>query len=408
MRRRKLVYHDMAAAEEYGVNFMDQVSYSYDENRIEEGGVRFPVRPRRKFTAFLDGTMRLYRVGYIIPTATPIYVAVIATAVLVRGTDRRLRKAPQSRYMYVLLFPFDSYKNHIRQLVKSGRKKKEFLEDVNDWIRDVKTELKSYARKYGAKLFEETDMEKPGIMREVFEKNGIWIISDISYMGLISRSERRKPLITDSDLLNPNRVHEVARTRARYLMGLLEFYSALTHLEANPNSYMMIDGLFYPYKRVGTLFGITKDEYEKRMKNVVGFIKHPREIPENIIQDVTVLEEGKYFAWIGGPSPSEEDETGPPASSDPKSEEKYGFAVLRFRMKPGVFVPSPIGIVKLQTSPEENIKEAVEAVLYEKYPVPTDRRRLYNESYPIEEAEKVAKALLPSESKIRGFALSIL
>lgn len=402
----------MAAAEEYGVNIMDQTSYSCDESSIRGGSVDTPVSPRRKFTSFLDGTMRLYRVGYATYTGTPLYIAVIATAVLIRGKDRRLRKVPQSRYVYALLFPFKSYKNHIFQQVQSGQLKEEFYREIEDWIRDIRADLRSYVHRNQADLFEETEIDPsltPGIMRKVFEKNGTWIISDTSYKGIISgRENRRKPLITDSELYNPNRVQEVARTRARYFMGLLEFYSALTHLEANPGSYIMIDGLFYPYKRVGALFGITKDEYKDRMKNVVGFIKHPREIPQNIIQKVALLKEGKYFSWTGGPSPSEEDESQPPIPSDPKSEEKYRFAVLRFRTKPGIFVPSPIGIIKLQTSPEEDIRETIEAVLYERNPVPTDRRRLYNESYPIEEAERVAKALLPSESKIRGFVLSIL
>ena len=408
MRKIKIIHHDMAAAEEYGVNIMDQISYSCDEGSISGGSVELPVRPRRKFTSFLDGTMRLYRVGYATHTGTPLYIAVIATAVLIRGKDRRLRKAPQSRYVYVLLFPFESYKNHIYQQVQSGQLKEEFYRETQEWVRDIRADLRSYVRRNQADLFEETEIN-PGTMRDVFDKNGTWIISDISYKGLISgREGRRKPLITDSELYNPNRVHEVARTRARYLMGLLEFYSAITHLEANPGSYIMIDGLFYPYKRVGALFGITKDEYKEKMKNVVGFIKHPREIPQNIIQRVATLREGKYFSWTGGHSPSEEDKTQPPIPSDPKSEEKYGFAVLRFRTKPGVFVPSPVGIIKLQTSPQEDIRETIEAVLYERNPVPTDRRRLYNESYPIEEAERVAKALLPSESKIRGFVLSIL
>lgn len=408
MKRNQIIYFDFTLVEEYGVNYMDQLSYYYDEKTTSKERVELPVKPKRKFTSFLDGTMRLYRIGNAAHTGTPLYVAVIASAVLIRGKDRFLRKAPQSRYVYVLIFPFKTYEDHIHNLVKSGKLKEEFYKDLKEWIRDIRADLRSYARRHGANLFEETEINH-GMMRQVFENNGTWIISDTSFTGIMYVVEaKRKPLITESDLYNPNRVHEVARTRARYIMGLLEFYSAFTHLEANPNSYIMIDGLFYPYKRIGTLFGITREEYEDKIKNVVGFIKHPREIPHSIIQELITLGEGEYFSWIGGPSPSEEDATLPPMPSDPKSEEKFRFAVLRFRIKPGMFVPLPVGIIKLQTSQEKDIREAIEAVLYERNPVPTDRRRLYNESYPIEEAERVAKALLPSESKIRGFGLSIL
>lgn len=60
-------------------------------------------------------------------------------------------------------------------------------------------------------------------------------------------------------------------------------------------------------------------------------------------------------------------------------------------------------------SPEkETTEETIKAVLYEKYPVLSDRRRLYNEPFPIEIAEKVAKSFLPSEDRIKGFVLSII
>jgi hypothetical protein len=54
------------------------------------------------------------------------------------------------------------------------------------------------------------------------------------------------------------------------------------------------------------------------------------------------------------------------------------------------------------------LKEIVKAVLRERYPLPSDHRRIYSEPFPIEEAEKVAKAQLPSEDRIRGLVYSLM
>jgi len=84
---------------------------------------------------------------------------------------------------------------------------------------------------------------------------------------------------------------------------------------------------------------------------------------------------------------------------------------LRFRRLPH-FLDTPVGIVKLQTLKREhnkdNLKEIVKAVLRERYPLPSDHRRIYSEPFPIEEAEKVAKAQLPSEDRIRGLVYSLM
>jgi hypothetical protein len=94
---------------------------------------------------------------------------------------------------------------------------------------------------------------------------------------------------------------------------------------------------------------------------------------------------------------------------DEGGRDRLRFALLRFRAKGKELFPLPVGVVKLQISPEQDeLRKVIEAVLYENLPWPTDRRRIYNEPYPIEMTEKVAKASLPSEDRIIGFVYSIV
>ncbi|MFZ8859973.1 MAG: hypothetical protein ACO2PP_05665, partial [Thermocrinis sp.] len=57
---------------------------------------------------------------------------------------------------------------------------------------------------------------------------------------------------------------------------------------------------------------------------------------------------------------------------------------------------------------KDNLKDIIKAVLQERYPLPSNHRRIYSEPYPISEAEKVAKAQLPSEAKLRGLVYALM
>ena len=86
---------------------------------------------------------------------------------------------------------------------------------------------------------------------------------------------------------------------------------------------------------------------------------------------------------------------------------KWGFVYLRFRV-PRLLIGhegrilTNKGLIKLQfiiedndMSKEEIIKKGeliANMACFEKYPLPSDRRRVWNEALAIEEAEKVAKA----------------
>ncbi len=401
----KLFHHDELLVEEVGVNYMDQVSYSF-EGDIDQFKLKPPYKPSQKFTAFLDGTMRLYKVCSAAFTGTPLHVATISTALLYRGKDRHIRNTKYSKHIFLLLFPF---KNYVSAL---GRKNPERKESIKDKIENFLFLFKRVVNGFGYKVVREYELapDKKGV-DSIFGRSGTWIICDISQKGLLAYKESAmsRGFVTEEMLYNPRRVREAARVRARYIMGLLEFYSACKFLQDYPEAHLMVDGLFYPYRRVKTLFEMTRNEYIEKMEKVVGFIKYPQQIPQKILPNLFTLHEGECLCWTGTPSEAEEDETYTIKEEEKISKDFFRFAVLRFRSKTGESIPSPIGIVKLQISPEkEKTEEVIKAVLYEKYPVPTDRRRLYNEPFPIEIAEKVAKSILPSEDRIKGFVLSIV
>ena len=406
MKKIKLFYRDFLEWEEIGTHYMDHVTH-LPEGAVEVLEVnRFSV-PEVKFRAFLDGTMKLYRVARATHLGTPLFVASISCALLERGRDKYLTNTHYSRVLNLLIFPFERFVGYVDRILSQSQIGKE----IRRLIEDLQFHIKTTVYTLGGKVYtEEEFIEKP---EEVLERSGNWIICDTSQKGIqkeIAGSVTERELIKETDLLNPQRVRDAARARARYFMGLLEFFCAYSYLKEKPQNYLMVDGLFYPYRKVGGLFKITWEEYTQKIGKVVGFIKHPRDLPSEILPKIPFLRENECFHWIGKPSEAEEDVTMKVESvKEPGGRDRFRFALLRFRTSGKGFYPTPVGIVKLQISPEhEEIKKIMESVLYEKLPLPTDRRRFYNEPYPIEVAEKIAKAFLPSEERIVGFIYSIL
>jgi hypothetical protein len=216
-------------------------------------------------------------------------------------------------------------------------------------------------------------------------------------------------LISREDLFNPQKIKEAAKARVRRIMELLEFRCLLEASDSFSDYYILKDGLIDRYNRVKQIFGIDKQTYQAMLMNVVGFIKYPRKIPPEVRVNILSLSESQYYRWIGRPEDDEDDENN--SYPSPDTNELFDFALLRFRRLPH-FLDAPVGIVKLQTLKREhnkdNLKEIVKAVLRERYPLPSDHRRIYSEPFPIEEAEKVAKAQLPSEDRVRGLVYSLM
>jgi hypothetical protein len=186
-------------------------------------------------------------------------------------------------------------------------------------------------------------------------------------------------------------------------MRLLEFFALKTFKERNPNSLVMVDGLFTERRHVKKPFIITDDDYNEITKGVVGFIKRPMDIPHNIKNIYDFWENlipGKAVIWEGNLKEKNEEDTSP--SNKPDS---YKFALMRFRYFKD-FQIHPAGVVKIQTNnfiDIEEYKHLLSAVYKERLPYVTFPKRSLNEPYPIEATEKVAKSFFPPEEIIRGF-----
>jgi hypothetical protein len=286
------------------------------------------------------------------------------------------------------LFPFETY----REYLQTAQSKVSYAEIEND--------INNFRRKYVVFREQDLDYRKAG-GREIFRRGNVLLVCDTSKRGIVQKDQG---LISIEDLNNPKKIKEAAKARVRYIMGLLEFSCLLSASDMFSDSYILKDGLIERYSRVKNIFGIDKQTYQELLKNVVGFIKYPRKIPPEVRAGMLHLKDFEYYRWVGRP---EDDDMG--SSSD--MDELFDFALLRFRRLPR-FSDAPVGIVKLQKlktdSITDNLKDIAKAVLQERFPLPSNHKRIYSEPYPISEAEKVAKAQLPSEAKIRGLVYALM
>jgi len=374
------------ALEEEGKPLYDQVDFYQEGSPLREKIADYKSPPPFSFNIFIDGAMRLYNVGMAKPYA-PLFIAVVSVAVLKRE-NRKLFNTSISNTLTLLLFPFETYR--------------EYLENAQIEVSyaEIESFINNFRRSYVVFKEQDLDYRKVG-GREIFGRRKVLLVCDTSKRGVV---EKDHSLISQEDLSNPKKIKEAATARVRYIMGLLEFNCLLSASDKFGDSYILKDGLIERYSRVKNIFGIDRQTYQEMLKNVVGFIKYPRKVPPEVMANMLHLKDFEYYRWTGRP---EDDEEGSGSSVD--MEELFDFALLRFRRLPR-FSDAPVGIVKLQTlkTNPDNFKDIVKAVLQERYPLPSNHRRIYSEPYPISEAEKVAKALLPSEMKIRGLVYAFL
>ncbi len=364
------------------------------EEIIPEGDLKivdFPKDSPIKFDAFLDGSMKLYKVGHARFSGTPLYYACISAALLYRLPDGRLRNTTYTRNINLILFPFEVYRETFGERVKGE-------------LEEFQEKLKNAIIIRGNKFFTEDeiiDTLRHQSLESIFQYRDCWIICDISRTGI---SERRNLQIDRKDLSNFNVIKEKARARVRHYMRLLEFYVLKVFRERNEGSFVLVDGLYPEKRHVLTPFKLESEEiYREIVNRVVGFIKTPRDIPEALYQHDMweSLIPYRSIYWKG--KVKEEGERAENLS-------RFTFSLMRFRFLPG-FEANPVGIVKIQTEEEvdpEYLKNVLSAVYRERYPFVSDRRRFLNEAYPIEQAEKVAKSFFPSESRIRGFISTVI
>jgi len=364
-----------------------------------------------KFSAFIDGTYRIAKIGYFY--GVPIYVSNITAALLTRDQNGYLHDFGPIRNLFVVLYPFESMYQYAK-LIKGDIKMAE----------EVLRFKELFKENYEAKEDYEIRRNTLNVLLE-HESLNVWILGDISYLGLDRKNREEGNLdIEPNEVFNISKISQKARARTRVLMGILEATYLRAYRERYGNDeWVLMDGtLNYAYK-----FSLDKknesEKFEKYFKKTVGFVKTIRR--RVFATDVTKFSqllsmgEGEYIITLGIKNDTEELELRELGENIQIGRAKWGFVYLRFRfprhLLPGkeVFgIYTPKGIIKAQFyiprskafDNEIAINYALDTgmkiadmIFYERFPFPSDKRRLWNETLAIEETEKVAKSRLMSK-----------
>lgn len=369
--------------------------YGYEDHEIIKTSdyklFDFPLKTELKFDAFLDGTMKLYWIGNAAKSGTPLFYASVVVSLLYRTPDKLLRNTTYTRNINLLLFPFQSYKEAFSL---------DFGQQVENFLENLEREIRSFRQNIYTEENIREYIERGISIERIFSQKNAWIICDTSFSGITAEVRRRQ--IGENELGRFSEVKNKAKARVRHYMRLFEFFALKAFKERNPKSFVMVDGLFPPKRHVKRPFLISSDEeYDEITKGVVGFIKRPMDIPQEIREVYDFWEKlvpGKAVIWQGNLKEKMR-------SSQSPSSEAYKFALIRFRYFPN-FQISPAGVVKIQanqTINEEDYKQILSAVYRERLPYVSSFKRSLNEPYPIEATEKVAKSFFPPEEIIKGF-----
>jgi len=348
-----------------------------------------------RFTAFLDGTYRLARMGYL--AGVPVYIASIAGALLERDKSGKLHDTGLLKNLIAVIYPFESAKNYHD---KYGNKK--VADDIKEFL-NVLRDIKSDCILYDHELKNDVTEKLAKI-----DSPTVYIVSDTSYRGLINKNTRVQQ-IDPKDVYSLGIVYRKARARARVLMSILEAAYLKKYRDKNGfDNWVLVDGtLNYTLK---FFFKPTRqhEAFQNYFKKTVGFIKTIRRKffennPNKLLKFFSMKEE-QYTISIAYKTDTEEEII---SEFDPEKRDvstKWGFVYLRFRLPNYLQSQDNIltnkGIVKLQFVIDNDDLDAIiskgrliaNMACFERYPLPSDRKRIWNEPLAIEEAEKVAKS----------------
>jgi len=370
--------------------------YGYDEiSKMENEGnyefFEFPMSTDLKFDAFLDGSMKLYWIGNLAKSGTPLFYACVSVGLLYRGPDKILRNTTYTRSINLLIAPFRTYEET-------------FPVDFGRYLRKFLNKLTEELRAFGQSVYTEDEIREGSSLESVFGNRNVWIICDTSFSGISQVGER---LVTDRELGRYTEVKNKARARTRHYMRLLEFFALKTFKERNPNSLLMVDGLYPEKRHVMAPFQISEGDYKEITSGIVGFVKKPMDLPQEDIRQIyeywEKLKPGVALRWKGKLIERNQVEKSTLA-------EIFNFALIRFRYLPNLEI-TPAGVVKIQTQHDldkEYFKHLLSAVYRERLPYVSTYRRSLNEPYPIEQAEVVAKSFFPSEERVKGLLSRVI
>jgi len=404
---------EIGSAIEEEIYFPPRIEKDRNEKILHEANVKEGVYKAIKpigasFKAFIDGSYRIAKAGSF--SGVPLYIASTAVVLAGRNKAKYLEEIGPNKHFNLVLFPFYIFE-------------KKFFNEANGTFYNL---CKDYLKiKYDAI----SDLELKENLIDVITGNrkDIWVYCDISFNGLSQNIESIE--LDYEKMFDDGKIRNKVHSRVRFIMSIIEAaYLKLYRDKKGQDEWVLIDGtldhivkmLFPEYQEIET--------YRNYYKNVVGFIKNIRRNPNVDLLKIYSLKENHFIISKGirkddDPEAEKEmviEKNGmifKEATSTGK--EDWGFIYIRFRLPPEYrrlnYFVLPKGIVKLQflASGLEDYKIIEKAKLIagmvslEKFPLPKDRFRIWNEASAIEETEKIAKSRLRSPQWLQHKGLAL-
>lgn len=378
-----------------------------DRNDIFIGKI---VKDKEWFKYFIDGTYRIARIGSY--GGVPLYVASIVAVMTERIREKKLTEIGLRKNLTVILFPFDAFSE-----VFSGSRGEK---------------IQRFKQYLAEKYYAFPDFEFYGDALNILQKtqrSNLWIYSDISYLGMRYNDPTfQRQDITEENLLDEGKIYSRVKSRVRVLMTMLEVANLKYLREVieggkyrdGSEKWVLVDGTLSNYIKFFCA-ETNQSEYYPILNKTVGFIKTIRRNPQIDIRKIFALQEGEFVVSIANKTDEEIAVREEMQEDNLTGENQWGFVYLRFRRPfwaPSPFF-SPKGIIKLQFRATEEYNSCeydrikskaikiASLTMKERFPLPSDRFRIWKEAVVIEETEKIARARLLSEEWLRNRGYSL-
>jgi len=362
-----------------------------------------------KFKAFIDGSYKIAKLANF--EGVPVYIGTLSSVLTERTELKTLKEVGPQKHFTVIVFPFKAFEDFVGNKGEKGPSQL-FINYLKERYNAIKDEE---------------------FIKNVFNyiTNGnkdVWIYGDLTYKGTTNWGE---PDINLDNILDEAKIRNRANARIRYLMNIIEssyvkYYRDIIEEEEKNYDWILIDGTLNQIAKYALFSKDQSNRYRKYFDKVAGFIKIIRKTPNFDQRKLIRLNENEYLISVAqrceeDRSVREEEKILNGISEDSLTgKEKWGFIYLRFRVpKDMMFFTNPVtskGIVKIQflvtnLNSEGLImqkgQEIADMIIYEKFPLPCDKRRVWIEAAAIEETEKIAKSRLRSYEWLRNKAWSL-
>jgi len=401
------------------------IRISEREKTVEEVEENMPVHcgalpERSPFKFFVDGTYRILRAGHIGPI--PMYAASVSAACVRRphlGASLEVLPFLSTLSLVALLLPF---KAAAELLENAGVPKAKQLKDGSKILAQMLVSL-GFEAVTGAQFIGRE--ETKGVCLSPLEhlqrvsRPPLLVVSDMSALGLDERGLDLKA----EDIFDEARLRSKAAIRARVLMTALECcLIKQAARRCRDGELVMLDGS--PANHHKYFYSATNQdkEYEQIKPFIVGLVKQIRVRPEGYDDVLLTLGDRQIVvSHSREPDLSEEEmiETG---EANLIGQTHWLCVYLRFR-RPYYHsenTPSRVGLIKVVAAPlllkknfdsptaVNHARHLAAAVLLERWPLPVDRKRRWNEPAAIETAEKVARSCVLTDMYLRSLVRDII